>query len=32
MAFTPFLSLTVIAMLFLVVYAVLVTWGAEPAR
>jgi hypothetical protein len=32
MAFTPFLSLTVVAMLFLVIYAVLVTWGTEPAR
>jgi hypothetical protein len=32
MAFAPFLSLTVLAMLFLVIYAVLVTWGAEPAR
>ena len=29
MAFTPFLSLTVIAILFLVLYAVLVTWGEE---
>jgi len=27
MAFAPFLSLTVVAMLFLVLYAVLVTWG-----
>jgi len=32
MAFAPFLSLTILAMLFLVIYAVLVTWGAEPAR
>jgi hypothetical protein len=32
MAFAPFLALTILAMLFLVIYAVLVTWGAEPAR
>ena len=33
MAFAPFLSLTILAMLFLVIYAVLVTWGeTEPAR
>ena len=32
MAFAPFLSLTIVAMLFLVIYAVLVTWEAEPAR
>jgi len=32
MAFAPFLSLTILAMLFLVIYAVLVTWGEEPAR
>jgi hypothetical protein len=33
MAFAPFLSLTILAMLFLVIYAVLMTWGeAEPAR
>jgi hypothetical protein len=32
MAFAPFLSLTILAMLFLVIYAVLVTWEAEPAR
>ena len=32
MAFAPFLSLTILAMLFLVIYAVLVTWGDEPAR
>ena len=33
MAFAPFLSLTILAMLFLVIYAVLVTWGeSEPAR
>ena len=32
MAFTPFLSLTVLIMLFLVIYAVLVTWEAKPAR
>jgi hypothetical protein len=31
MAFAPFLSLTVIAMLFLVVYGVLVTWGERSA-
>ena len=31
MAFAPFLSLTILAMLFLVIYAVLVTWGEEPA-
>jgi hypothetical protein len=31
MAFTPFLSLTIVAMLFLVLYAVLVTWGDEAA-
>jgi len=29
MAFAPFLSLTIIVMLFLVLYAVLVTWGEE---
>ena len=29
MAFAPFLALTVVAMLFLVLYAVLVTWGEE---
>jgi hypothetical protein len=29
MAFAPFLALTVVAMLFLVLYAVLVTWGDE---
>ena len=32
MAFTPFLSLTIIVMLFLVLYAVLVTWGEATAR
>jgi hypothetical protein len=32
MAFAPFLSLTILAMLFLVIYAVLVTWGDQPAR
>ena len=32
MAFAPFLSLTILAMLFLVIYAVLVTCGDEPAR
>jgi hypothetical protein len=32
MAFTPFLSLTVLLMLFLVIYAVLVTWEAKPAQ
>lgn len=32
MAFAPFLALTILAMLFLVIYAVLVTWGEEPAR
>lgn len=32
MAFAPFLSLTILAMLFLVIYAVLVTWGEEPAH
>jgi hypothetical protein len=32
MAFAPFLSLTILVMLFLVIYAVLVTWGEEPAR
>jgi hypothetical protein len=31
MAFTPFLSLTILVMLFLVLYAVLVTWGEEAA-
>ena len=31
MAFAPFLALTVVAMLFLVLYAVLVTWGDETA-
>ena len=31
MPFAPFLALTVIAMLFLVLYAVLVTWGTEEA-
>jgi hypothetical protein len=31
MAFTPFLSLTILVMLFLVLYAVLVTWGDEAA-
>jgi hypothetical protein len=29
MAFTPFLALAILAMLFLVLYAVLVTWGEE---
>jgi hypothetical protein len=29
MAFTPFLALAIVAMLFLVLYAVLVTWGEE---
>ncbi len=29
MAFAPFLALTIIAILFLVLYAVLVTWGDE---
>lgn len=29
MAFAPFLSLTIVAMLFLVLYAVLVTWGEQ---
>jgi hypothetical protein len=29
MAFTPFLSLTILVMLFLVLYGVLTTWGAE---
>jgi len=29
MAFAPFLSLTILAMLFLVVYGVLVTWGED---
>jgi hypothetical protein len=32
MAFTPFLSLTILVMLFLVLYAVLTTWGAETVR
>jgi hypothetical protein len=31
MAFTPFLSLTILVMMFLVLYAVLVTWGDEAA-
>jgi hypothetical protein len=31
MAFAPFLSLTILAMLFLVVYGVLVTWGERSA-
>ena len=29
MAFAPFLALAILAMLFLVLYAVLVTWGEE---
>ena len=29
MAFTPFLALEIVATLFLVLYAVLVTWGEE---
>ena len=29
MAFTPFLALAIVATLFLVLYAVLVTWGEE---
>ena len=29
MAFTPFLALAILAMLLLVLYAVLVTWGEE---
>ena len=29
MAFTPFLALAILAMLFLVLYAVLVTWGED---
>jgi hypothetical protein len=32
MAFAPFLSLTILVMMFLVLYAVLVTWGDETAR
>jgi hypothetical protein len=32
MAFAPFLSLAILVMLFLVLYAVLVTWGEEAAR
>ena len=32
MAFAPFLSLTILVMMFLVLYAVLVTWGDEAAR
>lgn len=32
MAFAPFLSLTILVMMFLVLYAVLVTWGDESAR
>ena len=32
MAFTPFLSLTILVMLFLVLYAVLVTWGEDAVR
>jgi hypothetical protein len=31
MAFAPFLSLTILVMMFLVLYAVLVTWGEESA-
>ena len=31
MAFAPFLSLTILVMMFLVLYAVLVTWGEEAA-
>ena len=31
MVFAPFLSLTVIAMMFLVLYGVLVTWGADDS-
>ena len=30
MPFTPFLSITIVVMSFLVLYAVLVTWGEEP--
>ena len=32
MAFAPFLSLTILAMLFLVIYAVLVTWESPSRR
>jgi hypothetical protein len=31
MPFAPFLSLTILIMMFLVLYAVLVTWGDEAA-
>jgi hypothetical protein len=32
MAFAPFLGLTIVVLMVLVLYGVLVTWGEEEAR